>query len=294
MKSILKKVLLPLFAIAMTMGVSAQEQRNFGLYRYNLNIVNPAFTGIQNEHTFNLQHVAPELLMSYTNGLNKINSGIGLTFWNLKSGPYRESKISALYSYHFKLSENSNLSFGTELKYQKMNVNFSDYDLMDPGDASFSYPKRSNTNFDFDLGVAYQIGNFNIAAAAKSVLNSRFEDIGISIKNQNTLYNLYAAYEFPVGKHSKIIPSLFCTTDFVNPAIFDINVSAELANILLLGSAARVTSSYHYQNINAGVNIKDKVELVALYYFNGPKQYTNTKDINFELLIRIKIKKDSE
>lgn len=293
MTGFIKKISILFTLLVLAVSTVAQSQKQFALYRYNLNVINPAFTGLQNEQTFNLHRTSiPESLISYSNSLTKIRSGIGLMFWNLGFSSIKETNISIPYSYHLKLNEKSSLSLGTELKYQKINISFSEFTSTGPSDPiSFSNDRVSDSNFDFDFGLVYERNNFQIATAAKGVLKSAYKNVGISYRELRTKHNIYTAYKFVITENLKITPSILYTTDF-NTGSLDLNGSVELKKLFLLGTTANFTKDEVRFNFNAGVSIKEKVQLMALVYSNLAEQYNTTKDIAVEVLLRIKIAND--
>jgi len=121
MKKISSKSIIVIFLLLVSVeGLRAQQEANLMLYRYHLNVINPAVVGLNGESwvnaSFRRQWVnvpdAPET-GAFSFGVpvgNKL--GMGLTFVQDRTFVERQTGVFMDFSYHISLGQTSKLYFG--------------------------------------------------------------------------------------------------------------------------------------------------------------------------------------
>ena len=98
----------------------AQQDPNFTLYNFNMNIINPAFAGIKDSPELNLVYRsqflgiddAPRTIsMAYSKNVGK-NLGIGISLINDKVFILKQTDVAVDISYKIQMSEKTKLYFG--------------------------------------------------------------------------------------------------------------------------------------------------------------------------------------
>lgn len=109
----------------------AQQDPNYIFYRYNMNLINPAFAGVETGSEFGLNirsqwagvAGAPETQSGFfSTNLGK-NVGIGLSIINDQTFVENQTSISADVSYKLTIGENANLFLGVKAGANSYNVN---------------------------------------------------------------------------------------------------------------------------------------------------------------------------
>lgn len=133
----LKCLIFSAIAIIMITTYSAQDV-SFTQFYANKILLNPAFTGLGQQHRFAMNYRdqwpgISEAFRSYSAAFDtkasNLNSGFGTSFLQDKagSGAYTLQKISAYYAYHIDLSDLLKLSFGTSVSINQRSIDPSKY-----------------------------------------------------------------------------------------------------------------------------------------------------------------------
>ena len=118
--NIITVIAITLITLAMTNKAEAQQDPNFTLYNFNMNIINPAFAGIKDSPELNLvyrsQYLGVEdaprtISMAYSKPMGK-NLGLGISVINDRVFILTETDIAIDISYKLQVGEGTNLYFG--------------------------------------------------------------------------------------------------------------------------------------------------------------------------------------
>ena len=129
MKYIYKITMLLIFLMAIEL--SAQQDPNYTLYVYNMNLINPAYAGANNSTDLGVNirsqwsnvKGAPETQSFIFGTPIGNNLGVGLSIISDKTFIEKQTSIAADFSYHLKLSDNHNLYFGLKAGFNSYNAN---------------------------------------------------------------------------------------------------------------------------------------------------------------------------
>lgn len=282
-----------IFIAAFATTISAQSGNSptpFYGYYYDYKLANPAFIGNKGKHVittvysgFPSGNTGAMLYGSYERSIASVKSGVGTTIIYDQLGPVTYVLASALYSKRVPFNETSGLRFGTQVFYQSKTVSYDYFQTIYPDDPLIGASGRDiRETFNFDLGLVYYSQYGTLGASIKNILNTE-DDL--------PMLNLVLEREFKVIKGLTVTPSVFFRSDF-NDKEFYMNSTFEIAQWILLGSGYRIADQRRSNlTFNAGLNIKDWVQIVGHVYSSAYYNYvTSFDDKHFiEMMIRVKI-----
>ena len=289
MKSISKICLLvALFAINIIM---AQQEPNFTLYNFNMNLINPAYAGSKDTSEINLSYRsqwigvenAPSTqFLSYTSPLKK-NLGIGVSIINDKIFILRETYVSTDLSYKLKVSSSHDLFFGV-----KFGAGFINLDLKDAGapeDDPLFANNQSFYNAHIGAGLYLKHKNYYVTISTPNLLKEKhYQNQGdaerISINSLHMYYG--AGYHFKISETVKLTPGFMFRSTEGSPSSTDINATVSY-NTIQAGMNYRVDEMY---SIFTMFNMTKHLRFGASYDFTTSEINTINDNGSIELLIR--------
>jgi type IX secretion system PorP/SprF family membrane protein len=173
------------FALLITNKTEAQQDPNFTLYNFNMNIINPAFAGIKDSPELNLvyrsQYLGIEdaprtISMAYSKGIGK-NLGIGISAINDRVFILDQTDIAVDISYKLKVAEGTNVYFGIKAGGGFTNIDLTRANSLG-NDLLFS---QNQSFFNPHLGAGLNIQNkhFYISVSTPNFLKGeRYEKQG--------------------------------------------------------------------------------------------------------------------
>jgi len=236
------------FAVLIVSGkLFAQQDPSYSMYRYNMNIINPAYAGSNGETDLNM-HIrnqwtgidgAPETqTFAFTKPIGD-NIGIGLSIVNDKYDITKETSYTADFSYRLQLSEKSNLYLGVKAGAYTLNV-----DLLDKGipiDPAFS-ENVSRTNGLFGAGAYLKVDKFYATLSIPNFLNGdRVERVDNGYTEATDVVHLYAGagYTFDFGENFALTPSVMARFVEGTPASVDITATVDMYKMVEVGVSYR-------------------------------------------------------
>lgn len=249
---------LKLILVFVLFGASlfAQETTpNFLSYKYNMNMLNPAYAGVDGKQELNLgfrkeswglQDDPVTQFLSYSRGLNN-NLGIGLSIINDKTFISKETDIAIDVSYKLQLNRMTDLYFGMKAGGTMYAIDFASLGVDDPvfgSNISTFSPMvgvgahLKGERFYLDLSVP----NVLLSDVQKPVL----DDQGEYTETVNEKLHLYlgGGYRFTVNDNLDITPSVFTRIVTDQEALIDISATADISKIVEAGVTYRVGTSF--------------------------------------------------
>ena len=285
------KYILILIAICSTQFSSAQQDPNFTLYNFNMNLINPAFAGSIDAKQISLGYRSQWIGISdapNTQALNyttPLKNGLGLGVSLVRDQVFvlQETDLTVDLSYKLQLSETHDLFFGVKTGASIVNI-----DLNKAG-ASGSDPlfsrNQSFINTMFGAGAYLKHEKYYLSISSPNFLNGkRYIKQGnaprAAVDNLHMYYG--GGYHFNVNNNVKITPAIMYRSTQGAPSSTD------------------VSTTVHYNNIQAGMNyrvdemysvftlfdIMDNVRFGAAYDFTTSKINQVNKNGSIEMLIR--------
>lgn len=251
---------------------NAQQDPNFTLYNFNMNIINPAFAGSNDSKEITLGYRsqwagindAPNTqAISYTNTL-KHNLGLGISIIRDQVFVLQETDIAVDVSYKLKVSEINNIYFGIKAGASIVNI-----DLSKAG-AHGSDPLFSqNENYykpQIGAGLYFKHKDFYISISTPNFLSGRkYAKQGNTPKAAvDNLYMYYGfGYHFDISDHFRITPAIMYRNTDGAPSSTDLTTTVQY-NTIQAGMNYRIGEMY---SIFGLLNIFKNVKFGAAYDF---------------------------
>ena len=238
------------FTLLTTTGkVEAQQDPNFTLYNFNMNIINPAFAGIKDSPELNLvyrsQYIgiddAPRTIsMAYSKPMGK-NIGLGISVINDRVFVLTETDIAIDISYKLQMVEETNLYFGL-----KAGAGFTNIDLTRAynggNDPLFS---ENQDFFNPHVGAGITIQNKKIYFSISTPNFLRGEryikqaNIPSAAVDQSHFY-MGGGYNFTLNDHLTLTPRAMMRSVKGAPSSYDVGASLDIQERFLAGVNYRV------------------------------------------------------
>lgn len=287
------KYIITLIAICTLQISSAQQDHNFTLYNFNMNIINPAYAGSNEFKEINIVYrsqwigidEAPNTqALSYTTPL-KNNLGLGVTIMRDQVFILQETDIAIDLSYKLKISETHDLFFGVKGGASIFNINLANAGSVD-NDPLFS-ENQSFVNPQFGVGMYLKHDDFYVSISSPNVLNGkRYEKQGNAPRAAIDNLHMYLGmgYYFKLSDNLMITPAImYRNTDGAPPST---DISATVGyNSIQAGMNYRIDEM---SSIFALFNIFENVKFGAAYDFTTSKINQVNDDGSMEILLKFK------
>lgn len=221
-------------------AVMAQQESVISFYRQHMNLVNPAYVGVDSmslaSSSLRKQWTgvsdAPETqTVSFGTSLGK-NLGFGMTMIHDKTFIEKQTYVSLDFSYKVKMSETADVYFGIKAGGNSYNVNttgLETYNIVsDPALGSIS-----NFNPNVGVGALYKEGVMYVSLSIPRLLNSKRakNDLGYaSVATDSPHIYLSAGYEIPLqGEFSSLVLKPSTMFRYVNGSPLSVDFTAMLA-----------------------------------------------------------------
>jgi type IX secretion system PorP/SprF family membrane protein len=248
--------------------INAQQMPFFSQYMHNPYAINPAATGINDElplaacYRKQWASFPQSPSIQYISGHMKVykSMGAGAKITNYTAGPLRKTGGELTYSYHFKLKEGVNLSFGLSGLFYQFHLDKSGMSVEDEDDVVFADGSDKMFVIDAIFGT-YLYGEKYYAGLSIPQLLNRNVDLktdNIIQEKQVRHYYLHGGYLFDLNSDFTLEPSLLFK--FMESGLFqvDINAIAEYKKMFLLGLSLRTSDAvvlqlgYRYKEFRIG------------------------------------------
>ncbi len=234
--------------------VEAQQDPNYTMYRFNMNLINPAYAGADNTANLGVNirsqwanvEGAPET-QSFIFGVPVgKNLGLGLSVINDKTFIEKQTSIALDFSYHLKLNKVLDLYLGFKAGLNSYNANADGlvtYSIMqDPNLANLN----GKLNPNFGAGAYLKHEDYFISLSAPKILSTdRVEDNnGIATAGANRMHvYLSGGYDFDLGGNIVLKPSTLLRYVNATPLSVDLTALLEFNKRIDLGAAYRIDES---------------------------------------------------
>jgi type IX secretion system PorP/SprF family membrane protein len=280
----------------------AQQQPNYALYRYTMNVINPAYAGADGMTSlttnFRNQWVgvqdAPETqTFFFATPLND-KVGIGLSIVNDQIFVENNTAITIDFSYKLPVSETTNLFLGLKAGGSSYNVNRNGLANLDfPQDPALG---NLDTGFRPSIGLGAYVLNdryFVSLSVPNLLLGERINvDNGrLTTANQNAHFFLSGGYNFDISSDWEFRPSTVLRLVGGLPLSADITAAFRYNGRFELGAVYRTDSAW------AGTlmfNLTDWMDLGYAYEGTSRSQLNNVSKGTHEIMVRFNFPKASD
>lgn len=290
MVSIKKSIVIVFFGISPLLGLG-QQLPLYSNYILNPLVYNPAHTGYSNELQMflhervqwtNFKGAPATHLFTIGGPLQKINSGIGLSFYNDQRGLFNTTAGSIKYAYHVKLKTRSKLSFGLSADIQNRTINTGNSIVQDAEDPIVMRGLISETFFDGSFGVEYRFSNkLLLGLSVPQIVQGEDTRTNTGVNNSR-YYIAQASYFLDIAKGGdiKVQPVVLVKYQENTPFQYDANALFYYKDKFWIGGGYR---SDFAAAIHVGASIKNVK--VAYAYDYALANSTINKGINHEITL---------
>lgn len=191
------RIVILLISLTAEQKVFAQVNPMGALYFQNQYLGNPAFAGLQRGMDLNLGYRKQWSNLPGSPATQTITAdyaltpkaGVGLNFFNDRSGLFKRTRSVASYAYHLPLSDGGEqkLSFGLSLGFMSERISSENING-DSGDITVQNYNQKDTYVDGDFGIAYTSNRLNLQAVLPNMKALFKKDIYINSIDRVVFY----------------------------------------------------------------------------------------------------------
>ena len=271
----MRKSIITIIAFTLTFLVSnkaeAQQDPNFTLYNFNMNIINPAYAGTKDSPELNLVYRsqflgiddAPRTVsMAYSKNVGR-NLGIGISLINDKVFILKQTDVAVDISYKIKLSEQTKLYFGL-----KAGGGFTNIDLTrayDGGDDPLFLENQDFFNPHVGAGIHVQNKNFYITVSTPNYLKGkRYEKKGNAptVAIDNSHFYIGTGVNLSISKNLMVTPMFMMRNVEGVPNSYDMGAAFDIHKKVIIGMNYRVKEMISSYTL---LDVSDKLKFGVAY-----------------------------
>lgn len=253
MKKSIISILTFTLALVLTQTTQAQQDPNFTLYNFNMNVINPAYAGSQENPELNLVYRSQWLgvddaprtgTLVYSTSLGN-NLGLGVTMMNDRVFVLDQTDLAVDISYKLQMGEESHLYFGMKLGGGFVNIDLTRANA--PGNDPLFTQNQSFFNPHVGAGIYIDNPKFYISLSTPNFLNGdRYEKTGNvpSAAVENMHLYLGGGYHFDLNDNLTLTPRVMVRSVEGAPASYDVGASMDIDDKLTTGVNYRVDELY--------------------------------------------------
>lgn len=274
--------------------VYAQQDSQYTQYMYNTVTVNPAYAGNRGMLSINSLYRAqwigldgaPETLnLSLNTPIGQRGVGLGLSFYQDKIGPSRESNIAMDFSYTIPVSDNARLSLGLKGGINLLDVNFSEL-IYNPGDPN---AENISNRLSPTVGVGFYLHSSDKWYVGLSVPNllqtEHYNDIAVSTATEKAHIYLIGGYVFDLSSSVKFKPAVLAKAVTGAPLALDVSANFLFSEKFTLGAAYRWDAAV---SALVGFQLSDPL-MIGYAYDRDTTELGNYNSGSHEIFLRFEL-----
>lgn len=180
--------------------------------------------------------------------------GLGLQFYNEKTGIADRTGGSFSFSYRIKTSLKGNLAFGLSAMFTQFNIDRDKIVTQNPNDLTLI---NNNLNYfipDASFGLNYFGDKYRIGLSAVNLLETKKDLSAISVDNTlDRVIYLDGSVDIDLSSKFKLIPSVFTRYMIQAPIVFEGNLRVMYDDLIWVGAGYRSQDALVFE---AGVEYK--------------------------------------
>jgi len=251
----MKNLVIILFTILCALQVNAQQDPQYTQYMYNMNIINPAYTGstegLAVGALYRSQWVGldggPETFTFNIHSPVGKSVGLGLSIISDQIGPVKETNAYVDFSYTIPVGTVTKLAFGVKggFTFHDIGIAENQISLVDMGDPFFANAINETTP-NVGAGVYfYKPSKYYISMSIPNILNGVHLDAnGTKIGSESEHFFAAAGYVFDLSENFKLKPHTLIKYAFDAPMSYDINANVFMYDIVEVGVGYRLEDSF--------------------------------------------------
>lgn len=268
----MKKIVYIVLLVLPTLFVHAQQESVFTFSNYHMNVINPAYVGVDNETTLTASvrkqwagvQFAPETqAVSFGTTLGR-NLGFGVSIMNDVTFVEKQTFVGLDFSYKLSFDRDSNLYFGLKAGGSTYSVNTAGLEtynvISDPNLASIS-----SFNPNIGIGLLYKMDNFYVSFSIPRLLNTtvlKTDDVKAFPLSDTPHYYLGSGHNFDLSGTIKLKPSVLLRYVKGAPFSYELNTMFDYNNLFELGVLYRNKDTYAAKSI---IKISERFQLGFAY-----------------------------
>jgi type IX secretion system PorP/SprF family membrane protein len=251
--------------LLITAAAFAQQDPVYGLYLNNPLVINPAYTGLNNnlEATVGYRSQWGGFDGSPTTtsatghvALRDNRMGLGLIIVQDNIGENKNTGISGSYAYKLKLSNERVLSFGMQAGFINYKTDPSQVKVQNPDDPAFA--AISEMKFNLGAGMIYKTDRFFAGLSIPRLVNNGVEAAGQNITVYQKHYYLLTSYLFYMSERIILKPAVLLKALASAPVSADVNVNVNIDRKYTAGIYTRNLNAF---GVLAQINFLEKFRL---------------------------------
>ena len=251
----MKNLVIILFTILCAFQVNAQQDPQYTQYMYNMNIINPAYTGstegLAVGALYRSQWVGldggPETFTFNIHSPVGKSVGLGMSIIADQIGPVKETNAYVDFSYTIPVGTVTKLAFGVKggFTFHDIGIAESQITLIDQGDPFFANAINETTP-NVGAGVYfYKPSKYYISVSIPNILNGVHLDAnGTKIGSESEHFFAAAGYVFDLSENFKLKPHTLIKYAFDAPVSYDINANVFMFDVVEVGVGYRLEDSF--------------------------------------------------
>lgn len=281
-------------AFLMIGSIYAQQETNYALYRYTMNVINPAYAGADGNTSLvsNLRSQwisvqgAPETQSFFFTMPAGEKVGLGLSIVSDQVFIESQTSFNIDFSYKLQLSEVTNLFLG--LKAGGGTYNIDRNNLVNIGQGSDPALNNIDTGFKPNVGLgAYLLNDkYFVSLSVPSLLSSERIDNSngrVTQATEEAHFYLSGGYNFSISESTEFRPSTMIRYVSGLPISADITAAFRFHKRIELGVAYRTDQAVTGLFM---VNLADWMDLGYAYDSSTRSELSNVNDGTHEVFIR--------
>ena len=292
-------------AIVFCVGLQAQQDPHISLYRFHLNMFNPAVVGSQERPTVGMTfrsqwqgfEGAPETqVVSFATPTRGERVGLGFHVINDRTFVERQTQVFNSFSYRLPLNDTWTLFLGLQAGFNAYRVNAAGLTLYGRDKNDPNLIDYSHLNPNVGVGAYLKHDNFYLSLSAPRVLNSkRLKDTEGLVTTAADRVQFYgsAAVRIPLTRRWDFVPSFLARYVQYAPLLNTVNASFSYDKTIDFGV------EYNFQSGMGATLMVDTFKTFSIGYAYVTSMHTELNQFsngNHEVAIRIYLngKKESE
>jgi len=271
----MRKPIIAILTIACALLISnkvwAQQDPNFTLYNFNMNIINPAFAGIKDSPELNLvyrsQYLGMEdsprtLSMAYSKGMGK-NLGLGISVVHDRVFVLAQTDLALDISYRLKISEGTNIYLGVKAGGGLTNIDLTRANA--PGNDPLFGEDQNFFNPHVGAGLNVRNKKFYLSLSTPNFLKGeRYEKSGntptTSVNNAH--FYIGTGYHIGIDGNLMLTPRFMMRTVQGAPTSYDLGASLDFGDTFVLGTNVRIAETVSLYTL---IRVIEKLRLGFAY-----------------------------
>lgn len=258
-----RKSILVIATVVWNISVFGQIDPMYGMYRFNVNAINPAQAGatkqidaaLLSRWQWSTLNGAPKTHVASVSMPYHENVGFGLNIVADNVGPVSDLFVGLDYAYQIPLTNKTKLAAGIRLSVINHRVNLAERDIINETDEAFKYNLNSGYRINPGLGFVLINPKYYVGFSMPRLLRYSYGDaFNVSTYKDVQHSFFYAGYEVDINRDVVFRPSFMSNIAVNSPLSIDLNLTATIMEKVDFGlmyrlqDAIGIVTGYRFKN----------------------------------------------